>query len=145
MKNYTLPLQLGKILKREQHPECDRIEESIANNIHLILMTRFGENRYDVSYGCNIWEYDFELLPQVSSWKVQVANSIADSMKEHEKRLTNIIVKVHIDEKEFVNRENKEIRRIKKRIHVRLTANLIQTNEVFRFEEEIYFSPVSLD
>ncbi len=145
-KNYKLPLQPGLILKKEQHPECVRIEESIAHNIHLILMTRFGENRFDESYGNAVWEYDFEILPQISKWQTHIANSIADSIRTHEKRLINIKVKVSVDQKEFPNDEKNNIpARVKRRIQVIVNAKLIKTNESFRFEEAIYFSPISLD
>ncbi len=56
MKSYTRPLNFGTILKRKQHPECHRIETSIANNILLILTTRLGEDRYDPKYGCDVWD-----------------------------------------------------------------------------------------
>ncbi len=84
-------------------------------------------------------------MANIDSQKNQIANSIANTIKKYEKRLTNIIVKVDIQDQELINSEDKEVRKIKKRILVKINAKLIKTNEHFFFEEKIYFSPVSLD
>ena len=141
---YKLPLQLGKVINKKQHDVC-KIEDSIAQNIHLILVTQFEECRYDSTYGCCVWEYDFELLPQVGNWKTSIATNILDTLNKHEKRLVNADVRVAIDQQEFISQLDKNIKRVKKRIGITIKGNLKYTNERFEYYEAIYFSPISLD
>lgn len=143
--NYTLPLQLGRVIRKEKHPYCSNVGQSLAQNIHLILLTSYGEHRFDRTYGCYVWESDFEILPRMNQWKTEIAKSIEDTIKQHEKRLTGVKVKVEIDQKEFIDPIDQKSKRIKKRITVEITGDLVITKEPFRFSDVIYFSPVSLD
>ncbi len=141
---YQLPLRLDKILKKEEHATC-KLEQSIKQNIHLILITEFEEYRYDATYGCCVWESDFELLPQIGNWESAISQSILETIEKHESRINSIEVKVMIDQKEFISRIDKNIKRVKKVIGINVTGKLVYTNDDFQHYEEIYFSPISLD
>lgn len=144
-KKYRLPLQFSKVLNREHHSACSNVGESIAQNLHLILLTSFGDHRYNRSYGCSIWENDFEVIPQIKKWQKDISKSLKGTVELHERRLTRIKVSVSIDQEEFLDPMDQKIKRIKKRIKVEINAKLKKTNEDFRFADTIYYSPVSLD
>ena len=117
------------------------MKESIAQNVYLILTTNYRESRFAPAYGCSIWEQDFELMTNIK-WKDGIKNSIEESLPVYEPRLTNIKVKVELDEYEFGTKENK---RIKRRLGISVEANIKKTNEKFEFYENIYISPISVD
>jgi len=144
-KKYKLPLQLGTILRKEQHPTCANIGESIAQNIHLIILTSFGEHRYDRKYGCSLWESDFAVVPQVKKWQNEMSKNLGSTIEKHEKRLNKVLVSIKIDQEEFMDPVDQKVKRIKKRIQVEVKGKLRKTNEDFSFHDIVYYSPVSLD
>ena len=56
---YQLPINFKTLMSTNSAlPTCD-LKQSIAQNIFLIITTKYKENRYDESYGCEIWNMDF--------------------------------------------------------------------------------------
>jgi hypothetical protein len=137
---YTLPLSLAEIIKRKQHKLCS-LHESIAQNIYLLITTHFKEFRYDHTFGCSVWENDFEILPNIM-WKDDIKASVENILSLQEKRLTKVKVKLDIEEFEFQNKENI---RIKKKLGIKIEATTVKTNEKFEFQEYIFISPFSLE
>jgi predicted component of type VI protein secretion system len=137
---YTLPLRLDDVIRKKQHRLCT-LKESVAQNVYLIVTTQFAESRYDETYGCVVWEQEFESISRIN-WIDAAQPSIKKAIIEHEKRLTNVDVFVDIENYELVL--NKTIR-IKKRITVRVKAVLAKTNEPYEFAERIYVSPMSIN
>ena len=123
--------------------------ESLRQHIYLILTTHLGAYRFDPEYGCVVWEHDFELLYTLSSWQNRVADSIKHSLLNQELRLTEVQVKVGIQDREWHNtRKNAQLlqARTKKCINVAVSGRLKATNELVDFPDfTIFFSPVSLD
>ncbi len=141
---YKIPVNFGALLKKRSQPKCS-FEESIKQNILLILVTHFDEYRFDPTYGCSIWDQDFELLPSANDWKKRLQESIYTSISVHEKRLTQLKIAITIDELPFTHPEDNKVRRIKKRIIVVINAKLKITNQDFQHIETVFFSPISLD
>lgn len=144
-KMYTLPLQLGRITEKQQHSECQSLEQSIRQNIHLLLMTHVEEYRFDHSYGCKAWENEFEILSQVSDWKEIIERSVEEAVTRHEKRLTKVRVDVDIELIPFEHPKDNTVRRAKKRIKIEISGLTINTNMPFHHQSIMYFSPISLD
>jgi predicted component of type VI protein secretion system len=137
---YTLPLRLDKIVNRKPVSSCT-LQESIAQNIYLLITTGFKELRFDHSYGCRIWEQDFEIMANIK-WKDTLSFSLEETIKTHEKRLKDIKVKIEIEEYKFLNKENT---RIKKKLNVKAEGFTVKTNEKFEFMEQIFIAPFSLE
>lgn len=137
---YTLPLRLDDIIARKPHPVCP-LRSSIAQHLYLILTTHFGESRYDHTFGCLIWEQDFEILVNIK-WKDNIRLSLEEAIGAYEKRLTRVKVKVDADEFEYISDDRTWI---KKRLSIWINGSLIKTNEKFEFLEHIYISPMSID
>jgi phage baseplate assembly protein W len=141
---YTLPIPFRKIIERKEITKCD-LQTSVAQKIHLTLISFFGESRYDRDFGCMIWEYDFDNIYNLNAWKDKVTSSIVDTLSQHERRLNNIQVNVDVQQEETGNDQLTAIKAIRKRLDVKVTGNLQKTNELFVFSEPIYVNPISLD
>jgi phage baseplate assembly protein W len=65
---YKIPLKLSGLLEGNELPTID-LRDSISSTLELIIMTRFGEHRHDPSFGCEIWDLDFELIVSETNGK----------------------------------------------------------------------------
>jgi phage baseplate assembly protein W len=141
---YTMPLPLRAILERRDFQKCE-LKTSVRQRIHLILVTFFGESRFDEEFGCSIWEHDFENISNMNTWPDKVSKSILESLAANEKRIDKIKVGVEIKEEEIADARYVKVKQIRRRLDVNITARLVKTNELFDFSEPIYVSPISLD
>lgn len=137
---YTLPLDLELLTQKKQHPRCS-LKESIYQHIYLILTTFTHENRFDETFGCDIWDNDFEINTGIL-WRDQMRQSITRAVTTHERRLMNISVKIETEE---VQTQHNGSPRIRKRLGVWVEGFTRQTNERFEFFESIFISPLALD
>ncbi|GAB3947584.1 hypothetical protein GCM10028805_20100 [Spirosoma harenae] len=138
---YALPLRLDEVIQHKPHPTCS-LPQSIAQNLYLMLTTHFAESRFDESFGCSLWDEDF--VNQANSrWKEDVRQSIETSIAEHEKRLTQVRVRVDLSDQEMqLGRAN---RRVKRRLTVWIDGTLVRTNEQFSFQRSLFLAPLSTE
>jgi phage baseplate assembly protein W len=136
---YHLPLDLEGILERQQLPRCS-VQESIAQHLYLMLTTYFGESRYDTTFGCQVWEQDFEAMTTMR-WKDNVQRSVEESIRQYEPRLARARVEVGVTDFELKNVNQ----RIRKRLEVKVSAALYRTDEPFAFQASLFVAPLSVD
>ncbi len=142
---YGLPIRFSEVFKKQELPRVN-IFESICFNIRLVLTTHFGENRFDYTYGCLVWEQDFENIFSDNQWAEQLAQSIRSTLSEHEKRLLNIRVRVSVGEEEFrTGKDATATFRVKKKIEAKVMGNFYKTNEEFSYTQVLYISPLSFE
>lgn len=139
-KYYKLPLEATSFIKNKSIKVCN-IEESIGNYIHLLMTTRFGECNFDTSFGCLVWNIDFNNISSNNKLKTVVADSLIKSLRRHEKRLSNIEVNVEIKQEEIDNSNKKS--KIKKKVYIVVTGVVKMTNEAFNYKEFFYIAPLS--
>lgn len=137
---YTLPLRLDAIIQRKRHDQCS-LQQSIAQNLHLIITTYTGESRFDPTFGCSIWDEDFNNIP-VAKWQDNIKVSLETSISSQEQRLQLVQVKTTIDE--FEASDGKYFR-LKRRLNIRIDGKVKKTNEPFEFFETIFISPLSTE
>ena len=137
---YTIPLKPARFFTKEEHETCD-IKQSIAHHIHLINTSSFGECSFDETFGCSIWELDFDNLKSSNKIRGLIKESLENSIRLHEKRLANVSVSAKIKQEEILN--EKVANRIKKRVDLVITAKVKKTNESFRYVEFFYIGPLS--
>ena len=121
------------------------LKDSIAQRIHLILITNLGECRYDKHFGNLIWDYDFENIPNINAWKDAMAKSVKEAVEAFERRLINIKSSLDVTEEEFIDKERLSMKKLKKRVQIKIQANIKMTNEQFFFQELLYVSPLWID
>lgn len=138
---YALPLRLDEVIQHRSHPTCS-LPQSIAQNLYLMLTTHFAESRFDETFGCSLWDEDFSNQAN-SRWKEEIRQSIETSVAEHEKRLTQVRVRVDLADEEI--HDNRTNRRIKRRLTVWIDGLLTRTNESFSFNRSLFLAPLSTE
>ena len=140
---YKIPFQLSGLLEGNELPTCD-LRDSITKNLELIIMTRFGEHRNDPSFGCEIWDLDFELIVSENKWEEKLRQSLLKSITTHEHRLSDIQLVIAITEIEKFHLL-KPHAEIKKRVDIELTATIQKTGEFFKFNNSLFLSPMAVN
>jgi len=135
---YKMPFQPKALMNKKEHPKCP-LAESVAGMIHLILITTFGEYKPDPSFGCEIWEFDFENIFNSQIYREKLRTSVRETIEKHEPRLANVKVGIQIDQVD----SGKEMHRIKSRIRLRVDATLSRTNEAFSYTDQFFIGPLS--
>lgn len=145
-KYYRFPLLFEELIQKKELKQTD-LNASIAQNVYLILTSEFGEYRYDETYGCALWDYDFENISSVHNWKEQIAQSVRQSIMRHEHRLDQVKVKVDIGQEEKpLLMVNRSVSRLKKCVDVTVSGNIVETNQPFPpYVQRLYISPFSFD
>ena len=143
---YRFPLKFEDVMQKNELPGVDLVT-SIRQNLYLILTSEFAEYRYDNSYGCSIWDEDFENISSIHNWKDRMSNSLKQTIGNHEPRLSSVRVRIEIDQEEKpLNAADKTISRLKKCVIISVTGNLVETNQAFNPPpQRLYISPFSFD
>lgn len=142
-RHYKLPLQLSKFLNEEsgQLEHCSLLE-SIDQHLELLLGTCPGEHVFNPLYGTEIWELDFALVYSQVKWEERFTSYVLEAIKENEKRITGVTVKVHVRE---VVREDTTIDTvtIRKRVDIYVLGYLTDNNQRCGFSYTLYLGPLS--
>ncbi len=141
--NYKVPLQLHAVMEGHALPACS-LSQSIGQNLELIIMSRFGEHRSDPSFGCEIWDVDFELIVSATLWEEKLRPSLLNSVNSHEKRLSDVQVNISIADIQKFNLFQR-ITEIKKRVDIYVTGTIRKTGEPFNFRTNLFLSPLTRD
>lgn len=136
---YSLPLSLHLIMKRQEHPKVTPLQ-SVVQHLHLLLTTAFGEFSGDESYGCGIWDHDFDVITSSHKLKEIIRQSLLKVIQEKEKRLTNVRIELNIVQEEIPDVNGIQI---KKKISISITGILQLTNERLQFRDAFYVGPLS--
>jgi phage baseplate assembly protein W len=137
---YTLPLRPDKLMKSEQHEKCS-LKDSIAQHIHLIITTAFGEMQQDEQFGCSIWDCDFDNLVSNNKIREKIKLSVQQSIMKYEPRLEMVKVDVFIKEQELNTTING--RQVKKKLDIQITAVNKVTSEKFQYQDSFFTGPLS--
>ncbi len=117
-------------------PQCS-IEESIGQQLHLLMTTAFGEIEHDQEFGCIVWETDFDNLTAVNRMRDQIKQSVVAAIKKYETRLENVTAEVSIQQE--LMRDNQA----KKRITLSVKGIIRSTRQPFSFKDSFYSGPLS--
>ena len=140
-----LPLDFGALLSEDVEnsrlASCTEIE-SIDQFIEMLIDTAPGEHAFDKDFGCEIFYLDFESIISHTRWEGQFSDYITQAITRYEKRLTNVNVRVIIDD--TTRQDNVfEASTIKKRVQVYVYGNLVHTGEKRCVYYVIYLGPIS--
>lgn len=137
---YSLPLTFAGIMQKKDHPICT-LQQSVAQHLHLIITTAFGELPAEENFGCSIWEHDFDNITSAHKIKEYIRESIHNSIEHYEKRLANVRIDLLISQEELMNTNYGA--RVKKKITITITGLLQSTNERFVYEDSFFTGPLS--
>lgn len=137
---FSLPFNSKSIITNKEHNKCT-IKESISHFIHLLTTSYFGECTFDDSFGCSIWDVDFDNLSSVNKIKNEISDSLSNSLKLHEKRLAKINIEVSIRQEEITVQNESTI--VKKKVSLQIKGKVKKTAEDFLYKEYFYIGPLS--
>lgn len=137
-KYYTLPLRFDEIIDKKQHNNCS-LEESIAQNLHLLVSTYHGESAFAEDYGCSIWDEEFKTQLDIK-WKDEVRRSVMNAIEKFELRLALSDVKVELSDHESRQQTGLRLRR---KLIITISGTIRKTNEKFNFKKVLFISPLS--
>lgn len=112
------------------------LDESIHNHVYLLVTTPFRAVRFDVDYGCEVWDGDFSAGNESNDtrWTDQIQNSVLRAIRTFEPRLERIEVLVELD------RDGADDAH--KRLIVTVTAEIRKSSHrAFRFQRVILIAP----
>lgn len=136
----NIPLRLGEVRHKAEIQRIS-LKDSIHNMIHLINTTSFGEVRYNPSFGCDIWKFDFENIYNPHSFREELRKSLQNTIKKNEPRLVQVSVDLQLEQVEVPTRIRNK--RIKTRIMISVTGTIEKTNEAFKHQEMFFIGPLS--
>jgi phage baseplate assembly protein W len=139
-KYFKLPIDFDKLMEKEILPKCN-LKESIAQYIHLIATSYLGECRFNVDFGCSLWEYDFDNSMTETTLRDNLISSLTFAISNNEKRLNNVEVAVKISQMEMT--ATSDAIRVKKKVDIDVNAKVIKTNETFKYYEFFFLGPLS--
>lgn len=134
-----IPIDFDRIMQKKEL-DITTIEHSIAQQLILIATTYFGECKFDETFGCNIWNMDFDFLMNENTLKKTIATALKDSIKMHESRLQLEEIEVEISEKKMLS---SGIYRTKKKIDISIFGKIVETNRPFKFNGYFFVGPLS--
>ncbi len=138
---YQYPIHLSRILQNKELPLCS-IGESISQNLQLIIISHHGEHRYNLTFGCEIWDMDFDLIMSLKLWEEKLRKSLEHSIKENEKRIEKTDIEIRISEVEKVF-GNAKYASVKRKVDIFIKAQIVDSGESYRFNTDLYLSPIS--
>lgn len=136
---YKLPIDFGGLMKKQDLAKI-ALEDSISQSIFTLMTTVFGECKFDETYGCELWDTDFDLLKSDNELKTFVAQSLKNSISQHEKRITVQDIDVITTDIDLGNLGKK---RIKKKVLVSVKAVILETNRPYVYKNSFFVSPLS--
>src|SRR5690349_17410250 len=102
-KLYQMPFNFEMLMQRNRELPACNLGTSIAQNIFLIISSKYNEHRFDPQFGCEIWDKDFETITNPIVWQEEVNRSIINSLNRYEPRLERIEVDTVITEQPYMN------------------------------------------
>ncbi|MGM5632027.1 GPW/gp25 family protein [Apibacter raozihei] len=137
---YNTPINFKDIIEKKDI-EKTNLESSIARYINLLVTSSFGECKFDETYGCKIWEMDFDLLSDSNTLRDRIKKDIKETIKMHESRLELSEVEISVGIDQSLNHNN--ALRMKKKISMKILGAVKKTNRPFRFHGHFFVGPLS--
>ena len=139
MNYLKLPLDLSKTLNGQMQ-RCS-YEESIAQHIMMLIVSRYGEVEGKEDYGSVIWDLEFNQVLKNADWEEKVRQSLEATITKYESRLKDIHVRVELTEVEedVINK----FPNARQRVRVWVNGVMVRNDQQFNFNTHLYISPIS--
>ncbi len=137
---YKIPMNFKNLIQKKELDKTN-LEHSIAQYINMVATSAYGECKYNETFGCRIWETDFDMLSDQNTMKQKIKQALIDAIKLHESRLNLKEVEVTITEDQVASMDN--ALRMKKKINVDISGFIKKTNRPFNFYGYFFVGPLS--
>ena len=118
-----------------EHPTYP-LGTSIAQYLHLLVHTRPGELRSAPSFGCAIWDLEFDNEVNPVRWEATLTASLLAAIQEHEPRLHEVQVKISFAPLSPASLPTKLA--AQQQAQVTVTGVVALTGEAFRYSTRLY-------
>ena len=135
---YKIPLQFKKLLKKDDLEYCS-FENSIRQNLQLLITTVWGECKLDSEYGSFFWESDFDILSSNAKRKEMITHSIQFAIQQYEKRIHKVRVDVEVLQAEVRNEQEGIC--LKRKINISVSSVMIMSNQALLFSTSFFIGP----
>ena len=139
MNYLKLPLDLSRTLNGQMQ-RCS-YEESIAQHIMMLIVSRYGEVEGKEDYGSVIWDLEFNQVLKNADWEEKVRQSLEATITKYESRLKDIHVRVELTEVEEDVRN--KFPNARQRVRVWVNGVMARNDQQFNFSTHLYISPIS--
>ena len=139
MNYLKLPLDLSRTLNGQMQ-RCS-YEESIAQHIMMLIVSRYGEVEGKEDYGSVIWDLEFNQVLKNADWEEKVRQSLEATITKYESRLKDIHVRVELTEVEEDVRN--KFPNARQRVRVWVNGVRVRNDQQFNFNTHLYISPIS--
>ena len=139
MKYLKVPLDLSRTLNGQMQ-RCS-YEESIAQHIMMLIVSRYGEVEGKEDYGSVIWDLEFNQVLKNADWEEKVRQSLETTITKYESRLKDIHVRVELTEVEEDVRN--KFPNARQRVRVWVNGVMVRNDQQFNFSTHLYISPIS--
>ena len=139
MNYLKLPLDLSRTLNGQMQ-RCS-YEESIAQHIMVLIVSRYGEVEGKEDYGSVIWDLEFNQVLKNADWEEKVRQSLEATITKYESRLKDIHVRVELTEVEEDVRN--KFPNARQRVRVWVNGVMVRNDQQFNFSTHLYISPIS--
>ena len=139
MNYLKLPLDLSSTLNGQMQ-RCS-YEESIAQHIMMLIVSRYGEVEGKEDYGSVIWDLEFNQVLKNADWEEKVRQSLEATITKYESRLKDIHVRVELTEVEEDVRN--KFPNARQRVRVWVNGVMVRNDQQFNFSTHLYISPIS--
>ena len=139
MEYLKLPLDLSAALGG-QLERCS-YEESIAQNIMMMIVSKYGEAESKDDYGSVIWNLEYNQTVFNQDWEENVKKSLEKTIVKYEHRLKNI--EVHVELTEVEEEIRNKYPNARRRVRIGVRGLLILNDNPFYFNTYLYISPLS--
>ena len=139
MNYLKLPLDLSRTLNGQMQ-RCSH-EESIAQHIMMLIISRYGEVEGKEDYGSVIWDLEFNQVLKNADWEEKVRQSLEATITKYESRLKDIHVRVELTEVEEDVRN--KFPNARQRVRVWVNGVMVRNDQQFNFNTHLYISPIS--
>lgn len=139
MNYLKLPLDLSRTLNGQMQ-RCS-YEESIAQHIMMLIVSRYGEVEGKEDYGSVIGDLEFNQVLKNADWEEKVRQSLEATITKYESRLKDIHVRVELTEVEEDVRN--KFPNARQRVRVWVNGVMVRNDQQFNFSTHLYISPIS--
>ena len=139
MNYLKVPLDLSRTLNGQMQ-RCS-YEESIAQHIMMLIISRYGEVEGKEDYGSVIWDLEFNQVLKNADWEEKVRQSLEATITKYESRLKDIHVRVELTEVEEDVRN--KFPNARQRVRVWVNGVMVRNDQQFNFNTHLYISPIS--
>ena len=139
MNYLKLPLDLSRTLNGQMQ-RCS-YEESIAQHIMMLIISRYGEVEGKEDYGSVIWDLEFNQVLKNADWEEKVRQSLEATITKYESRLKDIHVRVELTEVEEDVRN--KFHNARQSVRVWVNGVMVRNDQQFNFNTHLYISPIS--